>query len=474
MSMGYWIVQGDKISCGGSVLEGHPKGQKFGPNQNKQAVQGSKVSCGKHPGTYIINGGHQGEIFHGCYAASTLYSRSTCPCKAFFIPTHTWAKHGPYQGATRKTAPAAAPMTDTVAAPASPDVEQPVQRAQAAKKPQTEQTQREPVDAGFCVLPYGAETAAYEPWLFEGNPPAGTRELYRSLNGAGKEYKAGSILLIVDPDKQDAEQIAHMQAAKQRVDAALEPLTHDEANFLHKHYATIANFSNIADKGIGLAADPVGKYFENIERILKEIQDTYKNAYLTRGSLIGEQFYVKRGQLFKELESVLKVGFLNKGMKLGEYKNLKSALGLSTKSITHKWNETGINDIKGYATHIERAAKYVKAMRYTGYVGIGFSALHSINEINEACSIGRESECVKKKYTEVGSFTGGIVGSAWGGAIGTGICTVVLGALTIEAAGAGALACGVILGASGGYVGGKFLSDQGENLGEFIYKTVGE
>lgn len=472
MSIGYWIVQGDKTSCGGSVLEGHPKGTKFGPNQNRQAVNGSKVSCGKHPGTYSVGGGHPGEIIHGCYAASTLYSRSTCPCKAFFIPTHTWAKHGPYQGGMSKAAPVSAPLVAAAPPPEPAKVAEPEQHAQAAKK--KVEAKREPVDAGFCVLPYGAETGAYEPWLFESEPPAGTRELYRSLNGAGQEYKAGSILLVVDPEKQDSKQIEHMKAAKQRIDTALEPLTHKEANFLYNHYATIANFSNIADKGIGLAAEPVGKYFENIENILKEIQETYKNSYMTRGALIGEQFHVRRAQLFKELDSVLKVGFLNKGMKLGEYNNLKSALGLSTKSITHKWNETGISDIDGYATHLERAAKYIKAMRYVGYVGIGFSALHSINEINEACSVGREDECTKKKYTEVGSFSGGIIGGIGGGAIGTGICTVVLGALTIEAAGAGALACGVILGTGGGYVGGEFLSGQGENLGELIYKTVGE
>jgi hypothetical protein len=341
------------------------------------------------------------------------------------------------------------------------------QYAQSAKK-------KTGTDAGFAVLPYGGTTEAWQRLLFTGTPPAGAKALFATLNGADKSYKAGSIMLLVDPEKQDSEQIAHMQAAKARIDAALEPLTHEEANFLHKHYATIANFTSIADKGIGLAAEPVGKYFENIEKILKEIQETYKNAYMTRGALIGEQFYVKRAQLFKELDRILKVGFLNKGMKLGEYHKLKSALGLSTKSITHKWNETGISDIEGYATHIERAAKYVKAMRYTGYIGIGFSAFHSINEINESCSVGRKAECTKKKYTEIGSFSGGIIGSIGGGAIGTGICTVVLGALTIEAAGAGALACGIILGTGGGYAGGQFLSDQGENLGELIYKTVGE
>lgn len=469
MATGHFLRIGDKTTCGGTILSGSPN-HSFGGVAT--ARNGDSVSCGKDGKKYHIAGGIPDYWIHGVAAAGTLHSRSTCPCRARFISSFPNASYWVEEAKPVKAAPVAAPLIAAAPPPKPAKVAEPEQHAQAVKK--MVEAKRESVDPGFCVLPYGAETGAYERYLFESEPPAGTRELYRSLNGAGKEYKAGSILLVVDPEKQDSDQIAHMQAAKQRIDTALEPLTHKEANFLHNHYATIANFSNIADKGIGLAAEPVGKYFENIEKILKEIQETYKNTYMTRGALIGEQFHVKRAQLFNELDRVLKVGFLNKGMKLSEYSNLKSALGLSTKSITHKWNETGISDIDGYATHLERAAKYVTAMRYVGYIGIGFSALHSINEINEACSVGREDECTKKKYTEVGSFSGGIIGSIGGGAIGTGICTVVLGALTIEAAGAGALACGVILGTGGGYVGGEFLSDQGENLGELIYKTVGE
>ncbi|MCS5961112.1 hypothetical protein LNP74_23305 [Klebsiella pneumoniae subsp. pneumoniae] len=65
----------------------------------------------------------------------------------------------------------------------------------------------------------------------------GQKELFSILNGPDERYKAGSIMLLVDPEKQDDEQIAHMKAAKARVDAALEPLTIQEANLLHKHYA---------------------------------------------------------------------------------------------------------------------------------------------------------------------------------------------------------------------------------------------
>lgn len=464
MATGFWVVKGDKTTCGGSVLTGHPKGKLIGQNLNRQATVGCQVSCGKHPGIYSVAGGYPGEYIHGQLAASTIYSRSTCPCKAFFIPTHTFMSHGPYQAPVK-----AAPAPVAVKATSEP-VQEPEQHAQAAKKPaqaepKPQESKREPVDAGFCILPYGAETKAYEPWLFESEPPAGTRELYRSLNGAGKEYKAGSIMLLVDPEKQDDEQIAHMKAAKARVDAALAPLTHEEANLLHKHYATIANFTSYADTGIGLAADPVGKYFESIEKILKEIQETYKNTYLTCGALIGEQFYVRRRQLFKELETILKVNFLNKAMKFGEYTKIKNALGLSSSSITHKWNETGISDIEGYATHIERAAKYVKAMRYTGYLGIGFSGLHSLNEIHEACAVGREAECTKKKYTEIGSFALGTGGGVLAGGGAIPLCV----AIGVGTAGVGGLVCTVIAGVGLGYAGSTVGSAVGELGGEQLY-----
>lgn len=454
---GYFIRVGDKTSCGGTVRGGNPNYNMHGRAASRH---GDLVTCGKDGKVYRIIGGISGMLDNNVQLAGTLDSISSCPCRAKLLSSLSSATY-------EKTSRAEARMA------AAPQSEAPTQYAQAAKSHSQpliapEASSREPVDAGFCVLPLPSAVNSYEQFLFI-SPPEGTKELYRSLNGSG-DVKAGSILLLVDPLKQDPEQIAHLKAAKDRVDAALAPLTNEEANFLHKHYATIANFSSFADKGIGLAADPVGKYFENIEKILKEIQDTYKNTYLTRGALIGEQFYVKRSQLFKQLDSVLKIGFLNKGMKLGEYTKIKSALGLSTSSITHKWNTSGVSDIDGYAVHIERAAKYVKAMKYSGYAGIGFSALHSANEINEACSIGRESECTKKKYTEIGSFVGGTSLGVGAGYLAAPLCV----AIGVGTAGLGGLACLVIAGGTAGYIGSELGSSGGELLGDKVYETYGK
>ncbi|WP_320726295.1 PAAR domain-containing protein [Enterobacter sp. 118C5] len=467
MATGIVLCKGDRTSCGGRIVAGSALGSAFG---KPIAKEGDPVTCGKDGNTYKIIGGIS--IFtdgaDDKRVAGSLDSYSSCPCKAKIRPSNAYPMYEKEEPKAFRNAGLATvlPLSASLTSNAYLELE-PEQHAQTAKK-------KTGIDAGFAVLPYGGTTEAWQRLLFTGNPPAGAKELFATLNCPHERYKAGSIMLLVAPEKQDDEQIAHMQAAKQRIDTALEPLTHEEANFLHKHYATIANFSNIADKGIGIAADPVGKYFENIEKILKEIQETYKNTYMTRGALIGEQFYVRRAQLFTELDRVLKVGFLNKTMKFGEYTKIKNALGLSTSSITHNWNETGINDIEGYATHIERAAKYTKAMRYAGYVGIAFSSVHSINAINEACSIGREAECTKKKYTEIGSFSGGLAGGLAGGVIGMGICSLVLGTATMAAGGTGALACGVILGTSAGYVGGELSSSGGEAVGEFIYNSVGQ
>ena len=460
MALGFYLRVGDPTTCKGKILTGDETLSWYGV---AGAREGDLVSCGKHPGTYKILGGTTDIWDKGRRLAGTLDSISSCPCKAKFIPSipDCYEQETPYL--SKNSSAAAVALVPNALMPNLSSEAEPEQHAQTAKR-------KKGTDAGFAVLPYGGTTEAWQRLLFTGTPPAGAKELFATLNGTDKSYKAGSIMLLVDPEMQDDEQIAHMKVAKQRIDTVLEPLTHQEANFLHMHYATIANFTSYADTGIGLAADPVGKYFENIEKILKEIQDTYKNTYLTRGALIGEQFYVRRSQLFKELEPILKVSFLNKAMKFGEYTKIKNALGLSSSSITHKWNGTGISDIEGYATHIERAAKYVKAMKYTGYVGIGFSAVHSMNKINEACSIGREAKCIRKKYTEKGSFSGRVGGGILTGSLAISLCI----ALGIGTAGTAGLACTLIAGGTLGFAGGTAGNWGGEKVGNSLYTLFEE
>ena len=458
---GYFLFRGDKTVCGGRIIEGWSDHQFFGRDMS---CEGHQVTCGKYPGRYRICGGLDTDYIHGKRIAGTLHSYSSCPCKSKFVPSNfdDGYKLGGEETVTHTD------LSHPLGIPVLPEPieSEPEQHAQTAKK-------KTGIDAGFAVLPYGGTTEAWQRLLFTENPPAGAKELFATLNGPDEKYKAGSIMLLVDPEKQDEEQIAHMKAAKARVDAALEPLTIQEANFLHKNKDTIDLFTSRASTTAGVASDAAGKYFEKIENVLTRIQQAYKNQYITSGSLISEQFYVQRRQLFGELDSIL-TDFTRHKLALQDYPDIKRALGLSTSSITHRWNQTGVADIEGYATFMENAAKYVKMMKAVGYVGIALDGANRLDKVYEACTVG--SDCEKAAFTQVGGFSVGTAAgiytssAVYSGA--TAACAVVLGALTVEVGAVGALACGVIVSGAVGYGVGEVGSNVGEFAGEKIYEVI--
>ncbi|WFX94390.1 hypothetical protein [Citrobacter braakii] len=334
---------------------------------------------------------------------------------------------------------------------------------------------REPVDAGFCVLPYDATPSSFESRFFI-NPPDGTRELYHKLNPDIKK-KPGSILLVVDPEKQDQQQIETLQKARDRIDNALAPLTLPEARVLHENRASVDIFSSqlysdaLGQSGdiLGYIKDTGGGYYEEINKTLNEIQALYKKTYSSNsGRISGEEFFGQRERLFKKLDGILNK-FSKERLNLKQYEDIKQALGLSTKSIMHKWDQTGVKDIEGYASYIEKSAKLIKIMRTTGYVGVGLDFASYTTNVYEACAKGRESECRKAAITEYSKFgfkqTASFAGGAAGGIMGRAACTWVLGLITSEAGGIGASVC-LVSGIASSIAGGKFLEKMGEKLGD--------
>ncbi|MCE1914839.1 PAAR domain-containing protein, partial [Enterobacter hormaechei] len=82
MAIGYFLLVGDKTTCGGQIITGD---HTMTFNGRATAREGDKVTCGKHPGTYVIVGGVSDVFDMGRKLAGTLDSVSTCPCRARFI-----------------------------------------------------------------------------------------------------------------------------------------------------------------------------------------------------------------------------------------------------------------------------------------------------------------------------------------------------------------------------------------------------
>ncbi|WP_404680171.1 polymorphic toxin type 44 domain-containing protein [Raoultella terrigena] len=84
MAKGYYLVQGDKTTCGGKIVDGTSDHCLFG---KAIARERDRVTCGQHPGIYMIVGGLANDSVHGHKMAGTLDSTSSCPCRARFVPS---------------------------------------------------------------------------------------------------------------------------------------------------------------------------------------------------------------------------------------------------------------------------------------------------------------------------------------------------------------------------------------------------
>ncbi|MBJ8831813.1 hypothetical protein [Citrobacter sp. Cpo126] len=399
-----------------------------------------------------------------CSLAGSAHSRGTCPCHCRFVPhLNITYRYDDYILASYKSANR--PQNPTSPVHATRQISE----------------SRLSVEPGFCVVPELTTPKLYECELMV-NPPSGVKELYHQLNSE-KKKKPGSILVVADPLSQSPEKIAQLQTARNKIDKALEPLTNEEAKLLYENRTPIDIFSsNIYSDALGQSGDILGYikdagggYYGEINKTLNEIQELYKRTYSSNsGRISGEEFFGQRERLFKKLDGILN-RFSKEQLNLKQYKEIKQALGLSTKSIIHKWDQTGVKDIEGYASYIEKSAKLLKIMRTTGYVGIGLDLASYTTNVYEACAKGRESECKKAAITEYSKFGAKqVVGIAAGGAAGPtarAICMWALGLVTSEVGAIGAGLC-LVTGIGTGIVAGKVAEEEGEEWGEFWGETI--
>jgi hypothetical protein len=232
------------------------------------------------------------------------------------------------------------------------------------------------------------------------------------------------------------------------------------------NYDLLQSFMANASIGVGSATSAWARHLDEVAQTLEETARLHQR--LKDGGLDRAAFVQHRQALFRRLEVQLQ-GAARLGTGLQGNESLKKVLGLSTKSYLHK------GEIAGYAMRMREIAQMSKWLGKGTYVGLALDVGVAGLEIKEACVEGREAQCRRAKYVETGRLAGGVSGAALLGRLGAGAarraCTMFLG---IRMKGKGELACGIIGGSAGGYVGGDGVGSAGAFLGGEIMEADGD
>lgn len=214
------------------------------------------------------------------------------------------------------------------------------------------------------------------------------------------------------------------------------------------------------------------KHLGNLRDTLQAIERMHQEQYRQHGHLKSPQFFAERKRLLAQLDAHLLNSTRLRGQTtLGDHPKLKTALGISSRSLVHHWDKAGgPGQIPGYSAHVEAVTRATKYMKVGGYIGIGLGGVSSLLAIQQVCNEDSGAACEKVKFTEAGKFAvsvgGGAVGGWAGGIAGSAIClglgvTTGIGGVVCVAAlvGTGAWA-GTTIGGMGGEMGGEILYEK--------------
>lgn len=467
MSVGYFIGLGDKTTCGGEVLDGDKRVNIHGL---LHACEGDRVTCGKDGQTYKIVGGISYMNSHGRLMAGTLDSYSDCPCKAELIPSVFSAQYGKDSGATNSARRAAEPVRATTswAAPSQSAYKPPSHSVPSAFNGLSGQ------EPGFYIVPKSTTREALEATLFPVLDPAVMRK-FQTLNANTGHFKAGSMVVLSDPNNTSCtSQEAQLMQAAQQVDASLDSLTPDEADFLYRHGAEIASFIGHTSTWLGVSAVVMETHLNNLRNTLQAIERLHQQTYRQHGHLKSSQFFTDRQRLMSQLDAhLLNSTRLRGHTTLGDHPKLKTALGISSRSLVHHWDKAGApGQIPGYAAHVEATSRATQYMKAGGYIGIGIGGVSSLMAIEQVCNGESGPACEKVKFTEGGKFGLSTALGVAGGAMASSASGPICLAIGVATGGIGGVVCIAAIVGTGAWMGTTVGSMTGEAIGEKIYEMT--
>ncbi|BAP45504.1 putative uncharacterized protein [Pseudomonas sp. StFLB209] len=345
--------------------------------------------------------------------------------------------------------------------------------------PPRQQLRPEPVvgaEPGFYILPRSMSPAELYRELFSAMPNAALRPFSQLNPGLDQTLKAGTLIVLSDPNNRTctfAE--SQLLAAAEEVKAALAPLTSVEADFMMRHAAEIASFTGETSTWLGVSAAVMEAHLKKLGDTLVKIERLHQDSFGKYGHLRSPEFFAKRKELLRELDSHL-LGSRNlRGLTtFNDQSKLKSALGISSRSLVHHWRKAGGPGlIPGYSEHVKAIGKATGWMKTGGYIGIGIGGVSGVMAIKEVCRLGDEQACRKVKFVEGGKFlgatAGGFAGAKAGAWLGTGLGSTICAGVGLGTAGVGGVVCMAALIGGGALAGTLIGSDGGEWSGEYIY-----
>ncbi|MHC8366560.1 hypothetical protein ACYZT9_11945 [Pseudomonas sp. ZT5P21] len=328
-------------------------------------------------------------------------------------------------------------------------------------------------EPGFYIVPRSTTADKLEAQLFTSASPAVIAK-FKTLNPNLDQVKAGTMIVLSDPNNPlcTFEEALLMEAAA-TVNRALEPLSPEEADFMARHYEEIAFFISKGSLGAGAGLAMFSKNLDEVGDILRNIESLHTRTFQANGHLKSAEFYAERKQMLSQLDTQL-TKLTKKSIGFPDHPNLKNVLGLSTKSLVHRWRKAGaVGQIPGYATHIEGVSKAAKYVKYGGWVGTAVGGGASVVKVQGVCAEGNLEACEKVKFTETGGFLGGLTGGIAAGALLSGpTAGVICAALGVPTGGAGTFACGLLVVGASSLAAGEALGKGGEIIGERIYEAI--
>jgi uncharacterized Zn-binding protein involved in type VI secretion len=472
MATGYYIGPGDKTTCGGTVLEGDVTFSLFGL---VHACEGDLVTCGEDDERYQIHGGVSHVISNGKRVAGTLDSFSGCSCKAELIPSNF---EGSYVNEPRvvKTAKTFTQPTTTAPSPTSAGhltTPRSSGFVSATNAPSALRfTSLDVQEPGFYIVPKSTTREQLEASLFTLRDPA-VMGKFKLLNPNLRDVKAGSMIVLSDPNNfQCTREEALLMDVAAKTNQVLETLSPEEADFMVQHRDVIETFLTYGSKAIGVGASIFKNNLDNVDKTLREMESLHQRSFLRDGHLSSPAFVAERQKLLVQLDTHL-TSLTRKGIGFPEHPNLNRAMFLSPPSLVHRWTEAGgVGQMPGYATHFEGVARASKYLKYGGWVGTAVGGGASAMKVQDVCTAGNAEACKRVKFTEAGSFAGGIGGGALAGGLTVPLVGGLCVALTVPTAGFAPLACSILVVGIGSYAGGEFGGALGEMVGEQIYETM--